>query len=225
VAASETTLPYYFGKALGLSTYSVATTATANSPGPVDTVTQGLLPLGLQCTSPCPADSFVAGQAVSFGTKFLGSINLAGNWGWLDLDGSGGSTLKNNIANGASTSFSVGQTIDTDPGQKVGPITQGLNSRFSGCPSIPDPCTGAGNPSDIPANDPCLVVVPAVDFALAAKDGSTSLTIEAFAEVYLDPTTTTGTAINGCFVSSVVGNTSSGLTSSFGPTTPPVLTN
>jgi hypothetical protein len=227
VTATQSGLPYYFGNAMGtFADYSVSATAVAGSPGPVNTVEQGLLPLGLQCTSPCPAGSLVAGEPVSFGTKFISStINLAGNWGWLDLDGSGGSTLKTNIADGASGSYSVGQTIYTDPGKKNGPITQGLNSRFAGCPTIADPCNGS-NPngtSGIPGGDPCLVVVPVVDFGAATKNGNTSLTIEAFAEVYLDPNTTTGTSINGCYVSSVVGDTQTGSTYSDGPTTPPVL--
>ena len=89
-----------------------------------------------------------------------------------------------------------------------------------------DPCSDGGNPNDIPAGDPCLVVVPVVDFAAAAKAGKTSMPIEAFAEVYLEPTgpnATSATNIGGCYVSSVVGNTISGSTQSFGPMTPPVL--
>jgi hypothetical protein len=33
------------------------------------------------------------------------------------------------------------------------------------------------------------------------------MTIEGFAEIYLEPATTTGTNINGCFVQAVVPNT------------------
>ena len=66
-----------------------------------------------------------------------------------------------------------------------------------------------------------------------AKNGpATSLTIEAFAEVYLDPTTTDKTHINGCFVSAVAGGTLSSTTTTttstttfLGATAPPMLTN
>ena len=225
VVATNSSLPYYFGSVMGTATYSVSAAALANSPGPA-TSCNGcpLIPLGLQCTTPCAKGSLVAGQSVSFGTKFISSsINLPGNWGWLDLSGTGGSTLKNDIANGASGTYSVGQTVWTDTGAKVGPVNSGMSSRTSQCPSIADPCSG-GNPSDIPPNDPCLVVVPVVDFATAAKNGTTALTIETFAEVYLDPNKTSGTSINGCFVSSIVGNTisSSGGTSD-GPQAAPTL--
>jgi len=218
--------PYAFAKAFGMGNYSVSASATANSPGPVDTVSKGLLPLGLQCTAPCPAGSLVAGEPVSFGNKFISStINLPGNWDWLALDGGGGSTLRTDIANGASKSFSVGDIVNTKPGGTNGPVKQGIDDRFAGCPSIPDPCANGGNPNNIPAGDPCLVIVPVVDFAQAAKAGKTSMPILAFAEVYLDPNTTDRSHINGCYVSSVVGDTLTGGTPSFGPTTPPVLIN
>lgn len=227
VVATKDTIPYYFGGAMGLGNYTVSASATADSPGPATTCNGcPLVPLGLQCQSPCPAGSLVAGEPVSFGTKFISSvINLAGNWGWLDLSGTGGATLKSDLASGATGSYAVGQTIWTDTGAKSGPINQGLSSRFAGCPAITDPCSG-GNPTDIPAGDPCLVVVPVVDFGQATKNGTTSLTIESFAEVYLDPTTTDANHINGCYVSSVVGNTysSSGGTSN-GPQAAPMLIN
>jgi hypothetical protein len=246
VAASESTFPYFFGKALGLGNYTVASSATSTGGGTVQTVlgslnttttsNLGLVPLGLQCTTPCPSGSFVAGQSVSFGQKFINTtIDLPGNWGWLDLDGSGGAGLKNDLKYGATTSYTVGQTVNTDPGAKVGPIKQGLDFRFAGCPSIADPCNG-GNPSDIPAGDPCLVVVPVVDFAAAAKAGKTGMPIEAFAEVYLEPTgpdQTTSTHIGGCYVSAVQGGTLSTTTTTttgtsttfLGSTAPPTLTN
>jgi hypothetical protein len=225
VVATQSSLPYYFGSVMGTATYSVSAAALANSPGPT-TSCNGcpLIPLGLQCTAPCPAGALVAGEPVSFGTKFVSSvINLAGNWGWLDLTGTGGKTLQTDLSNGASGTYSVGQTVWTDTGAKTGPVNSGMNSRTSQCPTIADPCSG-GNPSDIPAGDPCLVVVPVVDFATASKNGTTALTIESFAEVYLDPSTTTGTSINGCYVSTIVGNTvsSSGGTSK-GPQAAPTL--
>jgi len=38
VVATETGLPYFFAKTLGMSTYSVSAAAAAQAPGPVDTV-------------------------------------------------------------------------------------------------------------------------------------------------------------------------------------------
>ena len=192
------------------------------------------------------------GQLCSRPVRFVRSeiyqqhYRLAGNWGWLDLDGSGGAGLENDLANGATTAYSAinsdgtcsgpgSCTVYTNPGGKTGPVKKGLDSRFAGCPAITDPCGPGGNPSSIPAGDPCLVVVPVVDFAAAAKAGKTNLTIETFAEVYLEPTgpnQTTNTNIGGCYVSAVVGGTLSNTTTTststtefVGATAPPTLTN
>jgi len=262
VLSTNSGLPYFFAKALPvqhgdspLSTYTVMASATSGGGGTTtqvnasisDGTNLGLVPLGLQCATPCPAGSFVAGQSVSFGAKFISAtINLAGNWGWLDLDGSGGSGLKNDLANGATKTYNAinsdgscsgpgSCTVNTDPGAKVGPIKQGLDARFANCPSIPDPCTGANPINSIPAGDPCLVVVPVVDFAAAAKAGKASMPIETFAEVYLEPTgpnATTATNIGGCYVSAPAGGTLSSTTTTttsttefVGATAPPTLTN
>lgn len=68
VVAQKTGLPYYFGKVVGLTTYSVSATANAGAGGPVGTVSQGLFPVGLQCTAPCNLSNLDPGQSV-----FLGS--------------------------------------------------------------------------------------------------------------------------------------------------------
>ena len=210
VVAQQTGLPYFFGKAIGLSTYNVSATAIAQAPGIVGTVKDGMFPVGLQCTNPCNLSSLDPGQSVSFGKKFVGGL-APGNWQWLNpTGGSGGgdSALSAAIANGDSASFSIGDAIQSEPGNKgnSGPVKTALSSRLSRCTSISDPCTSAGgNPKNIPTNDPCLVIVPAVDYH--GCTGSCPLIIEGFALIYLEPATTTGTNINGCFVKEVFADT------------------
>jgi Putative Flp pilus-assembly TadE/G-like len=238
VSATESTFPYFFAKALGMGTYTVASSATATEPGPVETVegssvdgTQGLFPIGLQCNAPCAAGSMVAGESLSFGTKFISAtVNAAGNWDWLGPDGGGASAIGSDIANGTTGSFSIGGTIQTAPGNKAnaGPIKNAFKSRMASCPALPsDPCSDGGNPSDIPAGDPCLVIMPAVDFT--SVTGSKPVTIEQFAEVYLESDSTSSN-IDGCFISSVAGGTlatgsTTTVTTSFGVTAPPTLSN
>ena len=219
VVSTQGTLPYMFGKVVGLDTYAISATATANSPGPVNTVKQGMFPAGIQCPAPCTGlSSLVPGQSISFGVKHV--LNLSpSNYQWLGFGGKGASTLATNIVNGATGSYSIGDTVAVDSGGKVGPVNTAVTSRLNSCPSISDPCTG-GNPDNIPAGDPCLVTVPVVDF-LSGK----ATTIEGFAEVYLE-NTSTRTQLNGCFITSVAGDTITGPGApGLGPTTPPVLIN
>ncbi|MFZ0676980.1 pilus assembly protein TadG-related protein [Candidatus Binatus sp.] len=210
VVAQESGLPYFFGKAIGLSTYNVAATAAAAAGGNIGTVSQGLFPVGLQCTAPCSLSSLDPGQSVSFGQKFVGGL-APGNWQWLNPTGGtggGDSALSSAIESGDSASFSVGGSIESEPGNKGNSsnVKTALAARLSSCESIADPCSsGGGNPSDIPPGDPCLVVVPAVDYH--GCTGNCPLTIEGFALIYLEPATTTSTNINGCFVKAIAANT------------------
>ena len=207
VVAQKSAQPYYFAKALGMSSYAVSATAAAQAGGNIGTVTQGMFPVGLQCTNPCSLSSMDPGQSVSFGSKFVGGL-APGNWQWLSINGNGSSVLGSNIANGASGTYKIGDTINSAPGNKGNskPVSDGLATRFSKCASISDPCTSAGgNPHNIPAGDPCLVVVPAVDYH--GCTGNCGLIIEGFALIYLEQATTTPTNINGCFVQAVTPNT------------------
>lgn len=212
VAVQQSGNPYFFAKALGLSSYTVAATAESAAGGNIGTVLQGLFPVGLQCDKPCSLSNFDPGQSVSFGAKFVGGL-APGNWQWLNpTGGSGGgdSALESAIENGSSAEFSVNppnNVIQSEPGNKgnSNPVNTALSERLSKCDSIADPCTsGGGNPSDIPPGDPCLVVVPAVDFG--GCTGNCPLTIEGFAMIYLEPATTTGTSINGCFVKAIAAD-------------------
>jgi hypothetical protein len=217
------TTPAYFGVLIGLRSYSVATIATAKANIPVNTITQGLFPMGTQCTSPCSLSSLNPGSTVQFGTKFSPTGAASGNWQWLSLGGTGASVLGANVQNGASGSYSVGQQISSEPGNKgnAGPVKGGYGSRMSSCAAIADPCNG-GNPRNIPAGDPCLVVVPAVDFN--GCHGRCTLTIEAFANVYLEPSSTS-TNINACFINAVAAHSVQGGSSvpNLGAESPPTL--
>jgi hypothetical protein len=225
VVAKEKNLPYFFGRAIGLDTYNVSAIAVARAPGVAGTINPGpgVFPIGLQCNSPCTASSFVGGEPVHFGTKFVtstincapgvGSCPATGNWQWLDVSSdanNGLPTLISAINGGASGSYSINPPNNTiytktgNAGANTG-VSKAVSDRMAKCPSLPDNCTGL-NPSDIPLNDPCEVIVPALDFAsLSGK--SRALTIEGFALVLLDPSTTTSTSINGCFVSAITQDT------------------
>jgi hypothetical protein len=219
VVAHEDTQPYFFAKVLPvkkgdtpLSTYAVSATAVAQAGGNVGTVKQGLFPVGLQCTNPCSLSSFDPGQDVTFGKKFVGGL-APGNWQWLDpTGGSGGgdSALSAAIQNGSSALFSINppnNVINSEPGNKGNskPVKDALAARLASCTTPSDPCTSAGGDlKNITPGDPCLVVVPAVDYH--GCTGNCGLTIEGFAMIYLEAATTTSTHIDGCFVKAITAD-------------------
>lgn len=75
-----------------------------------------------------------------------------GNFQLLDF-GSGGSTVRDDLAGGGSVCRNVGENVQTAPGNKVGPASQGLNTRFgiyngpvSASNYPPDLVTASSNP-------------------------------------------------------------------------------
>lgn len=204
VIATRSNLPYMFGRVIGLSTYNVGALATAANV-PVNGV-QNMFPMGMQCKSPCTAAEMKAeyapGSPVLFDVKFTPAYGGApGNWQWLD-NGTGSNGLADAITNGMSGTYTIPGDVTTLPGNKgnAGPVSSAWDARFNSknCPATgvngnQDACTG-GTP---PPGDPCLITVPAVDFG--GITGKKSTPIEAFAQVYIEPGSTS-TNITACFV-------------------------
>jgi Putative Flp pilus-assembly TadE/G-like len=238
-------VPYFFGKMIGLKEAAVAAKATAAVEG-IGTVPSGLYPVGFQCTAPCSLKNLNGGNSVTFGQKFVGSVGASGNWQWVDVgQGSSASRLGSLLQSGSTESFSVGQVINSSTGTKgnSNPATAGLANRLASCSaantnfagSAFDPCAngasvggadgiGGSASGAVPINDPCLVTVPVVDFT--GCNGNCSLTIEGFAQVYLEQDSTS-TSMDACYVQ---GSTTTNLAGSptapdLGPTTPPLLIN
>jgi hypothetical protein len=205
VIATKSNIPYTFGRVIGLSNYKVAAVAVATqgSTG----ATNGLFPMGIQCNAPCSTLTLDPGTSVAFGVKFTSAVPPAsGNWQWLTSPSSGDNGapgVGSGVTNGMTGTYSIGQSFGTKTGAdgNAGPVKTAFSARMSSCPALsPDPCSG-GNPNNIPQNDPCLVTVPAVDFG-GHTGTSGALPIEVFAEVYLEPTSTS-TNIIGCFVKQI----------------------
>jgi hypothetical protein len=223
VLVQRTGLPTYFGKVVGLSSYNVAASATVQAAQAVGTDYSGMFPVGLQCTSPCSLSTLDPGQSVSFGSKFVGGL-APGNWQWLSVQGTGASNLGTRVANGATATFKIGDSIDSEPGNKgnAGPVKTAFATRMSECASIAEPCGNSGNPKNIPAGDPCLVILPAVDYH--GCNGRCTMTIEGFALIYIEPATSTSTHIEGCFVQAVAADTVTSSTApQLGAEMPPTL--
>jgi hypothetical protein len=230
VIVTKSNIPYMFGRVIGLDKYKVAAVATAKSSLPVNSVT-GVFPLGMQCTAPCTVANMVPGQSIPFNVKFTPAIGGApGNWQWWAV-GNGAGDLGNAVSGGMAGTFSIGQTISSDTGNKgnSGPVSSAWDARMSKCAALAsDPCNG-GATNNIPTGDPCLVTIPAVDFT--GCNGNCNVTIEGFVQVYLEPSSSSknqgqnGTQISACYIQGVDGNavTSSAGAPNLGAIEPPKL--
>jgi hypothetical protein len=220
VIVTRSNLPYTFGRVIGLSTYNVAAAATAADP--VVNAMQGMFPMGMQCKSLCSLSGLVTGDPVPFNFKFtpavLSGTPAPGNWQWLD-NGQGANGLGDAVTNGMSGTFSTTESITTKPGNDgdSGPVKKAWSDRFSNsnCPASAivngvtvnqDPCNGG----TAPEGDPCLVTVPAVDFGAGCGGGCT-ITIEAFAQIYIE-LGATSTTFKACYVKQADSNAIGGST-------------
>ncbi len=178
VGSDDTTLsikltrsvPYYFGRILGLTEGPVVATATAAVRGASGA--SGILPVGIDSRT-----DYTFGQQI---TLFDSSSSYGpGNWGALALGQGGASTFAENIADGYSGTVNVGDLIATQTGVMNGPTQTAFNSRItSGQDEFPD-----ATYSNHSLDDPRAVTVPIVDFA--DINGKSQVPVEGFARIWL----------------------------------------
>lgn len=185
-------ITYVFASLIGVSGRTVTATAAAR----VGSVTgaMGLMPFGL-------VDLNGGGASNGFGYTFGTEVTLKevpgnhfgpGNYGFLALDGRGGDDLRDTIAQGGSdTTYRVGDEVYTEPGQKTGPVTQGLNSWASSHgDSMGSSCDNwAASHSytngRLTVSAQCryrVILIPIID---AWPNGRHEVTILGFAQMYL----------------------------------------
>jgi Flp pilus assembly protein TadG len=196
-------VPYYFGRVLGLSSQMVQVSATASAPqsiskvGGASGVSSGsygtstgeypLIPIGLDYTTP-----YNYNQSVTLNQGQVGP----GDWGSLALGGVGGSNERGNLADGYSGPIAVGDYVATEPGQKVGPVDQGFTDRINTALSeFPNGTFSSHDPSD-----PRAVVLPMVDWSTA--QGRSSVLVHGFAMLWID--SVSGGTIHAHFIQQVV---------------------
>ena len=103
----------------------------------------------------------------------------AGNWDPLALGGNGASNYKTNIENGYSGKVSVGDALDTEPGNVVGPTNAAFQYRISmGQNQF---STGTFQNHDL--NDPRVMLIPVVDFSNI--NGSSQVPMMGFAMMWI----------------------------------------
>jgi hypothetical protein len=174
------TVPYYFGKVLGLTTAPGSVTATAQIE-PVGAA-RNLIPLGFD--PPTAPRSY---QMYTFNLAKVG----AGNWdplamGYAPNEDPGGSNYRNNIEQGYSGTVNSGDWIYTETGSLTGPTKQGINYLISEGVTV-DPSIAAGqtisDSTSYSLNDPRAVEVPIVNFAYV--NGKSQVQVLGFAMMWL----------------------------------------
>lgn len=188
-------VPYYFGRVLGLSTQLISVSATAAIPNSTTTIggayngtnptsgstytgqygssvgQYGLVPVGLDSNT-----TYTNGESMTLHDTQVGP----GNWGTVEFGAPGGSSLRSNIADGYSGPISVGDWINSEPGQKLGPVQQGFNDRLNAAQQI-DP---TGTFSSHSSNDPRILFLPMVNWE--SPNGRSGVQVMGFAAVWLD---------------------------------------
>jgi hypothetical protein len=175
-------LPCFFCAVLGEGTAhadAVPSTETTSGPG---------LKVGASALIvPIKAASGVVPIGLNFGTdlNFGNVVQLKqgqvgpGNWAPLALGGTGASNYSTNVQNGYPGKVSVGDSIDTEPGNVVGPTRQSFQNRISmGQNQF---STGTFQNHDL--NDPRVMLIPIVDFSNI--NGRSQVPMKGFAMMWI----------------------------------------
>jgi hypothetical protein len=180
----------------------------------------------------------VANQITLKASKWSGNtLSTPGNFGALDLGGTGASNYSNNITYNYTGSMSVGQTFSTETGDMTGPSQQGISGRatntsfdsyssnyydwYFGRSTYPidtslSPITDNGttyyfhlDPERQDVNDWHVAVVPLI--TSPSKTGNANITIMGFGVFYIENTNPQGaqSVVTGRFIGMNVRGTAS----------------
>jgi hypothetical protein len=138
-----------------------------------------------------------------------------GNWSPLALGGTGADNYRTNIQNGYPGSVSVGDSLQTETGNMVGPTNQAFQDRISRGNS--QFSTGTFQNHDL--NDPRVMLIQIVDFSNI--NGSSQVPMKGFAMMWIVSVSGQGT-ITCYFIQQSVPNAQPDPTgtASTGATTP-----
>lgn len=134
-----------FAPILGLANQTINASATA-SVSAAGAAT-GVVPWGIE------KETLTYGQTYTL--KVGGGSGNTGNYGALALGGTGGNNYRDNIEYGYSGQLKVGDWVNTEPGNKVGPTDQGVDYRISQDPNATFSTVQKGSPR--------VVIVPIVE--------------------------------------------------------------
>ncbi|HZO81409.1 MAG TPA: Tad domain-containing protein [Candidatus Binataceae bacterium] len=206
------TMPCYFCVLLGMANAdarsAVTLHASATAAAQAVRSANGAVPLGVDYQT-----------SYTYGTQMVlksGQVG-PGNWGPLAFGGTGASNYQSNVQNGYSGAVSIGDMVQTEPGNIVGPTRTAVQYRLSMGQN--QYSTGTFQSHD--PNDPRIMLIPLMDFAGA--NGRSSVQVMGFAVVWVSSIDSNG-AITCYFIQQSVPSAKpdSSLTSG-GATTPTLI--
>ena len=189
------TVDFFFAPLIGIDSAQVGANATALVGSLV--ASDGLAPFGLVL----PPGGFSFGQTydIKLGT------GSGGNYNALALGGNGANNYRNNIVNGSSGTFSIGESIGLEPGNMVGPTVIGLQQRIGGDPnySWTDLVYPDGTLRGIDDDNPRILLLPIITEPLPGRG---DVTITGFALFYVEgpPSDWNGGELTGAFINAVI---------------------
>lgn len=163
------TIPLFFARVLGFESAPVGGEAAVA----VSALRklQGAVPLGVE------KQSFIYGATYYLKNAAGYAGSYKGNFGCLALGGRGGRNYEENLAHGYDGTLELGQVVETEPGNKSGPTSQGVNARLEADPT--------GTYEDHRPDSPRILKVPVVEWADDLHGRSTA-TIVGFAAFWLE---------------------------------------
>ena len=131
VSASGFARPTWFANLAGIPQMTVATTAVA---GPSPTINQAcdIVPLVVCGNSAQPNFGYTLDQPWVLKQSAPGNPSAIGpgNFQLIQLGGSGANIVRQNMAGTYSGCATLGNNVQTQPGNEAGPTAQGINTRF-----------------------------------------------------------------------------------------------
>lgn len=167
---STKTTALWFARVIGISHGSVH----ASSEAEIGTMNSGVGMVPLAVTN----QVFQYGQTVDL-SEGAGD-GSSGNYGFLDLSGSGANGLEYDLAHGYDMPLYVGQQVATKPGVMSGPVEQAINDRLAAAAANSD----WNSFSTATDDSPRVMFLPVVN--TLDVNGKKDVTILGFAAFYLD---------------------------------------
>lgn len=186
-----------FAHALGFSDSEVEAAAGVQLQ-PLTSAT-GIIPLGVD-----------ASRQLHYGDPAIlkAGDGTNGNFGALQLSGPGANNYRDDLMNGYDKSVSVGDLLNTEKGNVVGPTIQGLQPRFADCPYH-----GSAAYYDYPKNCPLVVLIPV--YQPVSRD---QVQVVGFASFFIESvgSSSDGAEVTGRFIRRAFSGPSSGAGGDFG---------